>query len=351
MTIKQALVLCALAVPAVASAGQWDKWYVTPEVGAISPDYRRGLEHQDWAYGLAFGHELNRYLNLELNLEGGRLSGNQYHLQTHDATLDLLGILNRQGVVAPYIRLGLGAVYDQPSNQSNRTNFGGDAGVGLYVHLWRSADGTSSFSLRPEIKVRWDNQSHFNFGDYIADLGFQYAFGGTPAEAAPAAAPPPPPPPPAAKPAPAPAPAPAAAAPVPAAAPSIVPSRGSVTLKGVTFAFNSARLDSSSDAELDRVASELKAHPLLKVELQGYTDSVGSLKYNMKLSQRRAQAVRQYLIGDGVSAGQLRARGYGPHDPIASNRTAAGRAENRRVVLEVLSNPNAVKVKGQGKIG
>ncbi|EQD41019.1 lipoprotein, partial [mine drainage metagenome] len=81
---------------------------------------------------------------------------------------------------------------------------------------------------------------------------------------------------------------------------------------------------------------------------QGYTDSTGTAAYNLKLSQRRADAVRQFVITEGVAPGQLRTRGYGLADPIASNRTASGRALNRRVVLKVLSNPNAVKVKGQG---
>jgi OOP family OmpA-OmpF porin len=117
---------------------------------------------------------------------------------------------------------------------------------------------------------------------------------------------------------------------------------------GVTFAFNSARLTSSSRSVLDQAAAGLKSHPLLKVEIQGYTDSVGTVAYNLKLSQRRAESVRHFLVADGVAPGQLRARGYGPADPIASNRTAAGRALNRRVVMKVLSNPNAVRVKGQG---
>lgn len=356
MSIKNALFGCVLAVPAVfavpglASAGQADHWYIAPELGVFSPDYRRGLEDQDWAYGLAFGRELNQYFNVELNLEGSRLSGRTGpRLQTTDAMVDLLGILYRNDTVAPYIRVGLGAIDNQLRGSPQKSDLGADTGVGAYINLWRSADQTQAFSLRPEIKVRWDNSGHYNYGDYIADIGFQYSFGGAPAEAAPPA----PPPPPVVKPAPAPAPAPApVAAPAPAAAPapSIVPSSGSIILKGVTFAFNSARLNSSSDTVLDEVAGALKAHPQLRVQLQGYTDSVGSLKYNMRLSQHRAESVRQYLIGAGVGAGQLEARGFGPHDPIDTNRTALGRAHNRRVVLEVLSNPNAVKVKGQGTI-
>jgi OOP family OmpA-OmpF porin len=127
-----------------------------------------------------------------------------------------------------------------------------------------------------------------------------------------------------------------------------MPTRGSVTLTGVTFAFNSSNLTESSRPVLDDVANGLKQHPRLKVEIQGYTDSVGSARYNMKLSQRRADAVRDYLIQQGVPDDQLRARGYGKANPVASNSTAEGRAQNRRVVLFVRSNPGDVEVKGQG---
>lgn len=353
MKMKKALLICALAVPVAASAGEADHWYVAPEIGAISPDYRRSLEDQNWLFGIAFGREIDRYLNLELNAEGARLHdrGAAGHLYTYDTTLDALGILNRDGLVSPYLRLGVGVVRNTPSNAPNQTHLGTDAGIGTYLNLWRSADGTRAFSLRPEVKVRWDDPGRErHLSDYVATIGFQYSFGGHPAEVT---EPPPPAPP---QPAPQPAPAvtrpaaPAAASPAaPSPAPSIVlPAKGSVILKGVTFAFDSARLEASSSAVLNEVATGLEQHPLLKVEIQGYTDSVGSKAYNMRLSRLRALAVRDYLVGHGVSSSQLTARGYGPEHPVASNRTAAGRAVNRRVVLEVLSNPDAVEVKGQG---
>ena len=357
MRLRNSLIVCALAVPAVAFAGQSDHWYVTPEVGGISPNYQRSLEKNDWLYGLAFGRELNRYFNLELNLDGTRLSGRHGadSINIYGTTLDALAVLNRSGTISPYLRLGAGLVHDVPGGQvPNQTNFAADAGVGFYWNLWRSAGGTRAFALRPEIKVRWENPGRSpDLQDYIADLGFQYSFGGSRAPSTPEEVAPPPPPPPAPKPAPTPAAPPAAPAPpeAPATPPRstfTMPTRGSVILKGVTFAFNSAQLTSSSRSVLDQAAAGLKSHPLLKVEIQGYTDSVGTLAYNLKLSQRRAESVRHFLVADGVAPGQLRARGYGPADPIASNRTAAGRALNRRVVMKVLSNPNAVRVKGQG---
>ena len=84
------------------------------------------------------------------------------------------------------------------------------------------------------------------------------------------------------------------------------------------------------------------------MELQGHTDSTGPADYNMKLSQRRADSVRDYLIGRGVNADQLVAKGYGMTQPVQPNTTKAGRAANRRVVMYALDNPGDVKVEGQG---
>ncbi len=100
---------------------------------------------------------------------------------------------------------------------------------------------------------------------------------------------------------------------------------------------------------LDEVARGLKEHPRLKVEIQGHTDSTGTPAYNLGLSDRRANAVRDYLISQGVPGGQLTARGYGQTQPIASNATAAGRASNRRVVMHVLENPGDVTVHKAGE--
>jgi outer membrane protein OmpA-like peptidoglycan-associated protein len=71
------------------------------------------------------------------------------------------------------------------------------------------------------------------------------------------------------------------------------------------------------------------------VQVEGYTDNVGSEQYNLTLSQQRGDAVRDYLISQGVSAGNITATGYGLTNPIADNATAAGRAQNRRVQLVV----------------
>lgn len=127
------------------------------------------------------------------------------------------------------------------------------------------------------------------------------------------------------------------------------PIKGSITLEGVNFEYNSAALTVASNAPLDAVADGLKKHPRVKVEIQGHSDSTGSLAYNIKLSQKRADSVRDYLVHSGVNADQLVTKGYGPTKPVASNKTAEGRAQNRRVVMFVISNPGDVKVEGAGE--
>jgi OOP family OmpA-OmpF porin len=125
--------------------------------------------------------------------------------------------------------------------------------------------------------------------------------------------------------------------------------KGAILLEGVTFEFNSATLTAESKPVLDKVAMGLKAHRRVKVELQGHTDSKGKDAYNQKLSERRADSVRGYLVDQGVQTSQLTSKGYGETKPVADNKTEDGRAQNRRVVMEVLENPRDVEVKGEGK--
>ncbi len=106
-----------------------------------------------------------------------------------------------------------------------------------------------------------------------------------------------------------------------------------IILKGVTFAIDSAQLVGDSRQVLDEMASIMKRNKDMVVEIRGYTDSHGSEAHNVKLSQQRAEAVREYLIAKGVTPISLTAKGYGSKDPIADNSTPAGRATNRRVEL------------------
>ena len=121
--------------------------------------------------------------------------------------------------------------------------------------------------------------------------------------------------------------------PPPGPAPVIPEARKPLVLEGVTFATDSAVLTPESSVVLDRVAASLREHPEVRLEIGGHTDSKGEASRNQGLSASRAESVRSYLIGKGVLAGQLTARGYGSTRPIADNGTEAGRALNRRVEL------------------
>ncbi|HVO24835.1 MAG TPA: OmpA family protein [Candidatus Margulisiibacteriota bacterium] len=143
-----------------------------------------------------------------------------------------------------------------------------------------------------------------------AGISLKYTF------AQPKPAPPPPPPPPVAqKPAP--------------------PVKKKIVLRSVHFDFNKATIRQDAIPVLNEAVNVLKEEGTVGVICAGHTDSVGSDAYNMKLSRRRADAVRDYLVKHGIPANRIRVEGFGERKPVASNATADGRAQNRRVELNL----------------
>jgi OmpA-OmpF porin, OOP family len=108
-------------------------------------------------------------------------------------------------------------------------------------------------------------------------------------------------------------------------------------LKGVSFDFDSTRLGVNAQTILEDAVKTMLGQPSMKVEIAGHTDNYGSDEYNQSLSQRRADAVREYLISKGVNADSLRATGYGESQPVASNDNDFGREQNRRVEFRIES--------------
>lgn len=181
------------------------------------------------------------------------------------------------------------------------------------VDNWRATDGTV-----------WKNGSN----EYCwRDTGWTPATGvqgcdGVPAPVAPAPA--------AAPAAPAPAPAPAAAAPV-------APATEKVSFAAdAFFDFDKAVLKPEGKAKLDDLADKVKGITLEVIVAVGHTDSVGSDAYNQKLSEKRAQAVKDYLTGKGIEASRVYVEGKGEKQPVADNKSSDGRAKNRRVEIEVV---------------
>jgi len=98
----------------------------------------------------------------------------------------------------------------------------------------------------------------------------------------------------------------------------------------VHFDFDRSTLKPEAIAILDRAVMTLQANPMLNVTIEGHTDSVGTAEYNLSLGERRANAVRDYLLNRGIGANRMRTVSYGEERPIAPNDTDAGRTMNRR---------------------
>ena len=113
-----------------------------------------------------------------------------------------------------------------------------------------------------------------------------------------------------------------------------------VTMKEnmVNFGFDSSNLTAAAKANLDKLAQVLVENPDTNINIYGHTDSKGTYSYNLSLSDRRAGAVKSYLLAKGVSSSRMIASGVGEADPIATNDTDAGRAQNRRVEFAITAN-------------
>ncbi len=108
-----------------------------------------------------------------------------------------------------------------------------------------------------------------------------------------------------------------------------------IVLRGINFDFDKAVIKSEFEGVLDAGVDVLKENPGTSVEVVGYTDSVGTDDYNLGLSERRANAVKDYFVSKGIDTSRLTATGRGEANPVADNATADGRAQNRRVELDV----------------
>jgi outer membrane protein OmpA-like peptidoglycan-associated protein len=107
----------------------------------------------------------------------------------------------------------------------------------------------------------------------------------------------------------------------------------------LAFALNSEQIQPNFSAVLDNLALVLKEYGKTVVAIKGYTDSTGSFEHNQQLSERRAQSIGNYLIARQIAAARIRSSGYGPRYPLVANDTESGRAQNRRVEIELVPMP------------
>lgn len=220
--------------------------------------------------------------------------------------------------------VGQGGVFGGVSGRvKNEVDGGVSLGGGFDFYL------TDQFAL--SAWGRWNyvwikpdpSQAIQNIRSEVENENLQYVTAGIGAKFDFKPGPPPPPPPPVV----------AKTAPTPPALPP--PSKHKIVLRGVRFDFDKANIRPDARAILDEAVHTLKSEGEVDVVVEGHTDSRGTEAYNLKLSQRRADAVRQYLAGHGVDPKRLTVEAYGESRPVANNDTEEGRAQNRRVELNV----------------
>ncbi|MDH3329661.1 MAG: OmpA family protein, partial [Desulfobulbaceae bacterium] len=109
-----------------------------------------------------------------------------------------------------------------------------------------------------------------------------------------------------------------------------------IILAGVVFESGTAELSQSAEASLNKTVRILQHYPGKRFEIGGHTDSIGDPGWNLTVSLKRAESVKEYLLSKGIEKGRLEANGYGADYPVADNETSAGRAANRRVELKII---------------
>ncbi len=336
-----ALTVAAAKAPAADDA---PSWYVSPMIEYSLEDNDPRLK-DNFGYQAGFGANLRHEWALEadFNRSDFDIKGTDGNRRQTGYSIDAIkkflpAEIMEHWLLQPYALIGGGELDDRtyfPGVYAHTTHTPlAEGGLGLLTGIG-SQQGSTRVQLRTEAKYRmeWGTPGEFgvrNPSGLIFGVGLQMNFG-APDDRPPVVqqvvkevvrevpAPPPPSPP-----------------PPPPAPPLPPPPKGEIRLQGVTFATDSAELIPESYAVLDTTAASLRQYPDLVIEVRGYTDSRGSAAYNLKLSQRRAETVMQYLQQHGLG-NQISARGYGKEDPIADNGTKDGRLANRRVTLKIVS--------------
>lgn len=336
----------ALLSMSAAQASEFDGWYIGGKVGQNKSDIT-GVKTASKQNATTFG--IDEGYNWDM---GGFLVGGSFFVDFNQKTnhttnvsavpvyfgssaigLDLkLGLPS--GNFLPYVKLGWDRTTGQGIDPAAQFKYTNDlhSGLGLeykFAPNWSVAgEWTRTGSKVSGSQLRNDNLT----------VGVNYYFG---APAAPVAA------------------APVAAAPVvqetpkPVVAPAPAPketyktifSDRPVTIEGANFDTNSAKLKPTADKKLNEVVDFANKYKDAGLTVVGYTDSRGSDKLNKGLSERRAASVKAYLVKKGVAASRISAKGEGASHPIADNKTAAGRAQNRRVEIDsVVKEAKQVRV-------
>ena len=318
-------------LPQAQAADQFqdDRWYVAPFASYVQTGGDRRAA-DGWGGGLGVGKIIDKHFNAELRGFYQGFGGDNGPWDLAGGTADMQYYFFRDKF-SPYAVVGLGAMNTCASANCG-VGFIGEAGLGV------SYEVTDNLLIRSDVRYRYNNNLNAHvqpgtdeFHDMTVNLGVVIPFGEKPKYVAKAET--------------RIAPAPVVAAPTPPADPchgkkafkgGKVDANGcpvKLVLNGQHFKYDSAELGLNAKEILDGVAQDLKNDAAKEaIEVQGHTSSEGSNEYNMRLSQRRAHSVVEYLKMKGVT-NKLISKGYGETQPIADNSTEAGKSENRRVEL------------------
>ncbi|SFU80377.1 OmpA family protein [Pseudoduganella namucuonensis] len=303
-----AAMLCAASAATAQDADINPNWYIQPSVNAMKPDSDFGVDKTGYGAGLKFGKAVAPNWDIQMGYTYGRSKEGGQRYQQETLGLDGLYLFSRKSF-RPFILVGAGVERDRANLRINpqveKSSPYISAGLGF------QADLNERWALQADLR----NVHGFLRGNafpaadksnnYYLTVGLNYALGAKPLPPAPAPAP--------AYVPPAPAPAPVAPPPPPPPAPRFE----KVTMSATElFAFDSAKLN-PNQPKLDELATLLNNNPSVgNVTITGHTDRLGSDKYNQKLSEQRANSVKQYLVGKGVSAERLNATGKGESQPV-----------------------------------
>jgi OmpA-OmpF porin, OOP family len=305
-------------------------WYVQTAFVGLKPDSNWQTE-RDWGGGLKFGKAMSPSWDLQVGLTYVKTDNGVRKYDTATFGADALLMMSRQQF-RPFLLVGAGIEHDQLKLATgNVTKNSPYVAAGLGFQVVMSDRLSMQVDLR-QVHSRLRDDERFGFessNNRYLTVGLNWALGPTPQPA------PPPAPAPVVE-APAPAPEPA-----PAPAPAPAPRFEKITLAATElFQFDSARLQ-GSQPKLDEIAGVLSADTTVNnIVISGHADRLGSDSYNQKLSEQRANAVRDYLVSKGIDAGRLTAQGKGESMPIVTctekNRTALIKClePNRRVEVE-----------------
>jgi OmpA-OmpF porin, OOP family len=325
-------------------------WYFAPSINAFNPDDRLGFDGNGKGLGLHFGKALSPSWDMQLGPNFARRSENGARLDTLKFDADALYMFSR-GTIRPFLLGGVGVERIKataPGVDVSSTVPFVEAGLGLQFGFTPKLMGQLDFRRTHGFLRNTTDFGTKHVNDNYLSLGLGFALGGPAMVAKAPPAPTPAPqvqmpiiPQPTPMPAPPPPPPVAVQAPVPAPAPVQMPRIERITMSASElFDFNSPNLR-MPQSRLDEMANVLVNNPqIANVVVNGYADRLGTDAYNRSLSQKRAEAVRSYLVGKGVAANRIRAVGHGEANPVVQcndkDRAALIRClePNRRVEIE-----------------